>query len=433
MFLIALLLGAVAHATARSVVKIDRNVLKNGDIRADVLADQVDELVILTHKDSELQWALHNGAQVLIEDFEALAADERARIARWHEEHMKDGVLTQQALAGWHDEFHNLEDTQAWWKNLATERFPTLFEYIDAVGFTWEGRQIPAMLMTSPDSPYDAPIVYVQALIHAREWISGATLMYIIEHLARQYMRNDPEAVKLLDTVRLAIVPVLNVDGYHHSHVVDRAWRKNRRRTVHTKCVGVDLNRNYDFMWGAKDGSSPDPCDNFYRGIGPFSELETLSTARWYETLGRDKSGGSGVVGALDLHCSSQVLLYPWGHKGDAPPHEAQLRQLGEHMARRMKEVHNAHYRVEQSMSGIYPTDGDSVDWWFSAGTKRHAGGRKQRRPYAYTLELRPDFTGGFVIDPKFIRLSGEEVYEGFVEFAQTAGSSPLPPDYAWP
>lgn len=40
------------------------------------------------------------------------------------------------------------------------------------------------------------------------------------------------------------IVPVLNPDGYVHTHTKDRMWRKNRARQDGEK-VGVDLNRNF--------------------------------------------------------------------------------------------------------------------------------------------------------------------------------------------
>jgi hypothetical protein len=39
--------------------------------------------------------------------------------------------------------------------------------------------------------------------------------------------------------------------------------------------MGVDLNRNYDSMFGQADGSSGYPCDADYRGTSAFSELET--------------------------------------------------------------------------------------------------------------------------------------------------------------
>jgi len=42
---------------------------------------------------------------------------------------------------------------------------------------------------------------------------------------------------------------------------------------------GVDLNRNYGYMWGYDDiGSTPDIWSAVYRGPGPFSELETGAT-----------------------------------------------------------------------------------------------------------------------------------------------------------
>ena len=43
-----------------------------------------------------------------------------------------------------------------------------------------------------------------------------------------------------------------------------------------SELFGVDLSRNYDYMWGADDnGSSPDICSDTYRGPEAFSEPET--------------------------------------------------------------------------------------------------------------------------------------------------------------
>ena len=40
-------------------------------------------------------------------------------------------------------------------------------------------------------------------------------------------------------------------------------WRKNRNPNAHFSCAGVDLNRNFNYMW-LTTGASSDPCSEIY-------------------------------------------------------------------------------------------------------------------------------------------------------------------------
>ena len=88
--------------------------------------------------------------------------------------------------------------------------------------------------------------------------------------------------------------PQANPDGRHHSMTVDPMWRKNRRPAGHgdPHCAvgggngpGVDINRNYDFLWDFPTQFSPDaplatstdPCSEVYRGPSAASEPETAN------------------------------------------------------------------------------------------------------------------------------------------------------------
>ena len=93
------------------------------------------------------------------------------------------------------------------------------------------------------------PNVVIQAGAHAREWISIATCLYLIEQLT------SSKAAKYINELNFHIVPVLNPDGYEYSRTPwNRYWRKNRnpnkRRNNWLKCKGVDLNRNWSYHWG---------------------------------------------------------------------------------------------------------------------------------------------------------------------------------------
>lgn len=58
-------------------------------------------------------------------------------------------------------------------------------------------------------------------------------------------------------------------------------WRKNRNPNDFQQqhCHGVDLNRNYDYMW-MTSGSSRAPCSDIYAGKFAASELEIQAIQR---------------------------------------------------------------------------------------------------------------------------------------------------------
>ena len=97
--------------------------------------------------------------------------------------------------------------------------------------------------------------------IHGREWISVAVATYIINEIVE-----DGQGDKFKENLNFHILPVANPDGYiytwsNSTDIKTRLWRKNRNSTwvdgdsIFKKnqsvanCVGVDLNRNFDFHW----------------------------------------------------------------------------------------------------------------------------------------------------------------------------------------
>lgn len=70
----------------------------------------------------------------------------------------------------------------------------------------------------------------------------------------------------IVDTLDVVVFPQANPDGRHYSMTVDPMWRKNRRPAEDgaPPCVsgggdgpGVDVNRNYDFLWDFPTKFSP--------------------------------------------------------------------------------------------------------------------------------------------------------------------------------
>ena len=71
------------------------------------------------------------------------------------------------------------------------------------------------------------PLFFFNCGIHAREWISPATCMYMIRQILTTRKTNS-DVKFMLDNYEWVIVPVLNVDGYEytHTHVSCRQIRR---------------------------------------------------------------------------------------------------------------------------------------------------------------------------------------------------------------
>lgn len=57
------------------------------------------------------------------------------------------------------------------------------------------------------------PVIYMETLLHAREWITQSATLYAIEKLII-----DVEDSDLVNDIDWIIVPIANPDGYEFSH-----------------------------------------------------------------------------------------------------------------------------------------------------------------------------------------------------------------------
>jgi murein tripeptide amidase MpaA len=125
------------------------------------------------------------------------------------------------------------------------------------------------------------------------------------------------EVTSILQKMDIVLFPLVNRDGREHSQATLTLWRKNRNERdsgglAHK--VGVDLNRNFDFLHDfqqAFDSSLfgtgvTDPAAENYRGTGPFSEPEALNVEFLLDSLPTAKW-------LVDLHSPWQTVLHPWG------------------------------------------------------------------------------------------------------------------------
>lgn len=71
------------------------------------------------------------------------------------------------------------------------------------------------------------PAVWIDAGIHAREWIAPATAVYLIYKLTEKPSL-EPEIDAMLTKFDWYIMPIVNPDGYLYTWWSNRLWRKNR-------------------------------------------------------------------------------------------------------------------------------------------------------------------------------------------------------------
>jgi murein tripeptide amidase MpaA len=331
---------------------------------------------------------------------------------------------------------------------------------------TWEKRTCHALRMGSA-SGTERPGVSFIGGVHAREWGSADILVNFIEQLGKAYARKTgiklgrkhfeaSDVAAIVEGLDLFVFPQVNPDGRQHSFTVDAMWRKNRRPAAgrHTgeDCIGVDLNRNYDFLWDFRTYFSPDanvqnstdPCDpQIYVGPSAESEPETRNVVWLMDTFPQ-------IRYFVDLHSFSQDILCSWGDdenqssdprmtfqnrsfdrvrgiSGDSadvgyreyvtPTDQAEILRLAAGLADGIRAVRGRSYTVEQAYH-LYPTAGSSTDYAFS----RHAIDPGKPSVMAYAIEWGPD-NPAWTLPQKFhppypqMRRIIAEVTSGLIQF----------------
>ncbi|KAL4703010.1 hypothetical protein ACJJTC_009996 [Scirpophaga incertulas] len=238
------------------------------------------------------------------------------------------------------------------------------------------------------------PAVWIDGGIHAREWIAPAVATWILYALTQGEKGPDNDVLKLAD---FYIMPVLNPDGYEHSHTHDRLWRKTRSQSVdaddyyvswfpwnwgRTECVGVDADRNWDYRWGEKDSSS-DPCEENYAGPQPFSEPETRAVS---EFLAKHRDE---IKVYISLHAYSQAWLVPSTATQAPFADDGILVEMGKLATSALADLYGTKYKVGTASELRQPASGMSHDWANAkAGIKfsYHVDLRDSYGPYGFLL-----------------------------------------------
>jgi murein tripeptide amidase MpaA len=297
---------------------------------------------------------------------------------------------------------------------------------------TWENRVCRAVRVAA-DLATARPTVVLFAGVHAREWGGPDILVSFLERLTAAvsdgaeislpgYTVSTADVERIGNGLDVVVFPQANPDGRAYSMRPDgnEMWRTNRRPSP---VGGVDVNRNYDWLWDFRRHFDPRALtrgevsvsdtrgDDTYHGPQAFSEPETRNVA-WLV----DRYPTRFLT---DVHSFSELILYPWGDDDNQtttpeqnfrnpafdrkrgllaqnghpdarryreyldPTHRQHLIEIGTRMRNAVESVNGRRYTVQQGAQ-LYGTSGTSDDWAFA----RHILDPTRPVIYPYTIEF---------------------------------------------
>jgi murein tripeptide amidase MpaA len=298
--------------------------------------------------------------------------------------------------------------------------YPTLAQLITLPNITPEWRTSNALLIRGNPSFDCRPALIFVSGVHAREWGGPDILVNLAADLLEAYTTNAglgyggksfsaTEIQGIVNGTDVVVFPDINPDGRAWSMAAaagtnQAMWRKNRNAASsggNPSRIGVDVNRNYDFLWdfpvkfsaGANMNTlaSTDPASDLFHGTGPFSEAESRNV-QWLV----DQFPNARYF--VDVHSYTGDVLYPWGDdenqttdasksfKNAAWDHQRGVAgdAYGEYIpAYRLTELQTAANVMRDGINAVrgqgyvskqgfwlwsstYPTSGTSEDWAFT-------------------------------------------------------------------
>lgn len=266
--------------------------------------------------------------------------------------------------------------------------FPNLVQKT-SIGLSVEGRNIWCLKISDnvADDENEPEVLYL-GLQHAREAITGTSLIFFAQYLTQNYGTNQA-VTELVSNREIFIVPCVNPDGYVFNEVHNPGGggmqRKNRRNVGSdiTGQKGVDLNRNYGVDWKDCDGASSScgsgtASNETYWGSAAFSEPETQAV--------RDLCYARNFVAAFDQHCSGPYYSLPFGRRSYHT-----MPTLDRHFYTFIPALmgkYNGHRAGDSYATVQYEVAGGAKDWWLLGDIESYPGEpNKKGKVYGMTGE----------------------------------------------
>ncbi len=269
------------------------------------------------------------------------------------------------------------------------------------IGTTIEGRPIRAIeISNNPGALEDKPAIQFNAQHHAREVATSHIVIDLIERLTDDY-GVDSEITDWVDNYKTVCVPMVNPDGVQFVFTSDDFWRKNRRSNpgCSGSGVGVDLNRNYPYLWGPGCGSSNSCFSSIYRGPSSASELETQAMMNLQDQY--------RFTIATSYHSSGRFIDYPYACSDGSPagqmPEHGIIHEMMIAMASAISAVDGVTYDpyTPVPFGGV---NGDDTSWYYA-----------YEGVYPFIVEVGTSFAPSFSLVPGIVnrnRAGWEYLYD---------------------
>lgn len=276
-------------------------------------------------------------------DYKITIENVQANIDRELEEHHELSKRKLEVLT--FDRYYRHNEINKYLESLDASTFPHAKVEVKNVGKSYEGRDIKIIKISNGDGQKKNSI-FIDAGIHAREWIAPATALYLINQL----VDSQSNYSQLLNQLDFIIQPVVNPDGYEFTFKRFRLWRKTRAPTGGI-CSGVDANRNYNFHWN-EGGSSNNRCADNYHGPKALSEIEAQISRNIMDEVKEN------CKFFLTLHSYGNYLLYPWGYTNDLPSNWQEQEEIAKIGADAIRMATNTKYTVGSASNVLYIASG---------------------------------------------------------------------------
>ncbi len=224
------------------------------------------------------------------------------------------------------DDFHSYSEMTAELQDIASS-YPLIAQLYN-LGSSVQGRTIWGLKISdNPDIEENEAEVRICGCHHGNEIMSVELPLMLAWYMADNY-ESDPYIQNLIDYRETWIIPMVNPDG--------------REILSRYNANGVDLNRDYGYMWDGEGGSP-----------APFSQPETR--------IMRQNALDNNFVLSLSFHCSGDIVNYIWNYKGEPVADNDVVVALSNQYG-----SHNSYWVVEGY--DWYQTKGDTND--FSYGCR---------------------------------------------------------------